>query len=97
LISLAVRFAGHAPTLGSALTVSAFNCGTAVGSWIAGLTLDSSLGDTGPAVVGATIAALTLIPTTAIVITERRRHSEVRPARTALLDGGRSTAGRPGG
>jgi predicted MFS family arabinose efflux permease len=73
LISLAVRFAGRAPTLGSALTVSAFNFGTAVGSWIAGITLDSSLGDTGPAVVGTVIAASTLIPTTAIVITQRRR------------------------
>jgi predicted MFS family arabinose efflux permease len=72
LISLAVRFAGRAPTLGSALTVSAFNFGTAVGSWIAGITLDSSLGDTGPAVVGTVIAALTLVPTTAIVMAERR-------------------------
>jgi DHA1 family inner membrane transport protein len=76
LIALAVRFAGRAPTLGSALTVSAFNFGTAVGSWIAGITLDSSLGDTGPAVVGTVIAALTVIPTTAIVMTERR-HSDV--------------------
>lgn len=33
LISLAVRFAGKAPTLGSALTVSAFNFGTAIGTW----------------------------------------------------------------
>ncbi|MFJ9025329.1 MFS transporter [Streptomyces sp. NPDC102259] len=74
LISLAVRFAGRAPTLGSALTVSAFNLGTAAGSWCAGLALDSCLGATGPAVVGASIAALTLIPTTAIVLT-RRRHS----------------------
>ncbi|BBC29028.1 hypothetical protein SGFS_003190 [Streptomyces graminofaciens] len=62
LISLAVRFAGQAPTLGSGLTVSAFNFGTAAGSWIAGSALDSSLGATGPAVVGTVIAALTLFP-----------------------------------
>ncbi|MFD9320401.1 MFS transporter [Streptomyces sp. NPDC060053] len=74
LISLAVRFAGRAPTLGSALTVSAFNLGTAAGSWCAGLALDSGLGATGPAVVGTSIAALTLIPTTAVALT-RRRHS----------------------
>ena len=49
LISLAVRSAGRAPTLGSALTVAAFNFGTAVGSWIAGLALDSQLGAVGPA------------------------------------------------
>ena len=37
LSSLAVRFAGVAPTLGVAMSVSAYNLGTAVGSWIAGL------------------------------------------------------------
>ncbi|GHD10687.1 MFS transporter [Streptomyces violarus] len=75
LISLGVRFAGRAPSLGSALTVSAFNLGTAIGSWIAGLALDSPLGATGPAAVGTAIAALTLIPTIAIALTQRRRHS----------------------
>ncbi|MGR3935856.1 MFS transporter [Streptomyces sp. BRA346] len=73
LISLGVRFAGRAPTLGSALTVSAFNLGTAVGSWIAGLALGSPLGVTGPAAVGPAIAALTLIPTIAIAVVQRRR------------------------
>ncbi|WP_329540059.1 MFS transporter [Streptomyces sp. NBC_01358] len=72
LMALAVRFAKQAPVLASALTVSAFNLGTAIGSWIAGLTLDSSLGTTGPAVVGTVIAALTLIPTLAIALLQRR-------------------------
>ncbi|MEU2588794.1 MFS transporter [Streptomyces avermitilis] len=72
-MALAVRFARQAPVLASALTVSAFNLGTAIGSWIAGLTLDTSLGTTGPAVVGTVIAALTLIPTTALVLAQRRR------------------------
>jgi DHA1 family inner membrane transport protein len=58
----AVRMAGSAPTLTSALTVSAFNTGIAGGSWLAGLALDSSLGLTGPPLVGAAIATLTLIP-----------------------------------
>ena len=71
-MSMVVRFAGQAPTLASALTVSAFNFGTAVGSWIAGLALASGLGATGPAVVGAVIAALTLIPTTALAVAHRR-------------------------
>ncbi|MFE9476772.1 MFS transporter [Streptomyces griseofuscus] len=73
LMALAVRFARQAPVLASALTVSAFNLGTAIGSWIAGLTLDTSLGTTGPAVVGTVIAALTLIPTTAIALAQRHR------------------------
>ncbi|MFC9131114.1 MFS transporter [Streptomyces sp. NPDC057099] len=73
LMALAVRFARQAPALASALTVSAFNLGTALGSWLAGLTLDSDLGPTGPAAVGTAIAALTLIPTTTIAVTQRRR------------------------
>ncbi|MFJ8764519.1 MFS transporter [Streptomyces clavifer] len=73
LISLGVRFAGRAPTLGSALTVSAFNLGTAIGSWSAGRALVSPLGVTGPAVVGTAIAALTLVPTVAIALVQRRR------------------------
>jgi predicted MFS family arabinose efflux permease len=43
-------------------SVSAFNFGTAAGSWFAGLALDSTLGASGPAVVGTVIAALTLVP-----------------------------------
>jgi DHA1 family inner membrane transport protein len=73
LTSLAVRFAGQAPTLASSLTVSAFNLGTAVGSWAAGLTLDSGLGATGPVVVGTLIVVLTLLPTIAVASVQRRR------------------------
>jgi DHA1 family inner membrane transport protein len=74
LSSLAVRYAGVAATLGVALSVSAYNLGTAVGSSIAGLALDSHLGSTGAAVVGTGIAALTLIPVLGIARIERRRH-----------------------
>jgi DHA1 family inner membrane transport protein len=73
LIHLAVRFAGKAATLGSALSVSAFNAGTAVGTAIAGAALVSPLGTTGPGLVGTIIAALTLIPTTALALAGRRR------------------------
>jgi predicted MFS family arabinose efflux permease len=73
LSSLAVRFAGVAATLGVAMSVSAYNLGTAVGSSIAGATLSSSFGATGPAVVGTVISALTLIPTVTIALVHRRR------------------------
>jgi predicted MFS family arabinose efflux permease len=73
LISLVVRFAGRAPTLGSGLSVAAFNFGTAAGSGVAGLALGSRLGPTGPAAVGTVIAALTLIPTVAIAVIQSRR------------------------
>ncbi len=72
LMALAVRYAGRAPTLASALTVSAFNLGTAAGSGIAGRALGSGLGPTGPAVVGTAVAALTLIPATVLALDRRR-------------------------
>ncbi|QTU59602.1 MFS transporter [Streptomyces scabiei] len=72
LMALAVRYAGQAPTLASALTVSAFNLGTAIGSWFAGLALERA-GTTGPTVVGAAIAALTLIPTIALALRQHQR------------------------
>jgi predicted MFS family arabinose efflux permease len=65
---LSVRFAGPAATLGAALSTSAFNTGIAAGSWLAGIALDSSLGPTGPALVGTIIAAMTLAPLTILAL-----------------------------
>jgi DHA1 family inner membrane transport protein len=73
LIALAVRYADHAPTLGSSLAVAAFNVGTAAASWVGGIALESSLTAVGPVVVGSVIAALTLIPTIALAVGQRRR------------------------
>lgn len=68
LTLLAVRAAGQAATLGSSLTVSAFNVGTAVGTGVAGLALESSLGVVGPILVGTGFAALTLAPVVALAV-----------------------------
>lgn len=73
--ALAVRFAGDAPTLASALTTSAYNTGIAAGSALAGQTLASSFGVTGPALVGAVLAALTLLPLTALATLTKGRAS----------------------
>lgn len=62
LISMAVRLAAGAPTLASALCTSFLNLGTAIGSWSAGLALESELGVLGPVVVGTAVAALYFIP-----------------------------------
>ena len=62
LIHTAVRAAGSAAPLGSAMTVSAFNLGTAVGTAVVGGLLDIT-GVAGPALIGAGVVALTLIPT----------------------------------
>jgi len=79
LSALAVRFSGVAPTLGVAMSVSAYNLGTAAGSWIAGHALDSELGATGPALVGTGFAVLTLVPTIAIARRQRSSLSAGRP------------------
>jgi DHA1 family inner membrane transport protein len=74
---LSVGIAGSAPTLASALTVSAFNGGIAIGSLIGGRTLDSSLGETGPATVGVVMVALGLVPLAALA---RKRGRRPRPS-----------------
>ncbi|MGY3061525.1 putative MFS family arabinose efflux permease [Streptomyces sp. TE3672] len=79
--ALAVRFAGDAPTLTSALT-TAYNTGIATGSALAGTALDTSLGLVGPALVGAVSAALTLLPLTALALTGTRRQDRIVAQRT---------------
>src|SRR4051794_37783970 len=58
---LSVRLAGSAPTLAAALTVSPFNGGIAAGSLVGGQTLDTALGETGPATVGVVMVTLGLV------------------------------------
>ncbi|MEU3528330.1 MFS transporter [Streptomyces sp. NPDC038707] len=70
--ALAVRFAGDAPTLASALTTSAYNTGIAAGSALAGQALASSLGVTGPALIGALFTGLTLLPLIALATAAQR-------------------------
>ncbi|MGN0096086.1 MAG: MFS transporter [Corynebacterium sp.] len=72
LIGMAVRYADRAPTLASAMATAAFNVGTAVGSWIAGKALATSLGAGGPVAVGTFVAALYIVPLTLLLRRERR-------------------------
>lgn len=76
LIGMAVRFADRAPTLASALATASFNFGTAVGSWIAGSTLETKLGASGPVLVGAIIAILYFIPLALLRVKDRSRTAE---------------------
>ena len=75
LSALAVRFAGSAPTLAAALTVSAFNVGFAAGSLLAGLTLNTRLGLTGPPPLGALITGATTIPL--LTLRHRDQHEQL--------------------
>lgn len=72
LIGMAVRFADHAPTLASALATASFNFGTAIGSAIAAVALETRLGANGPVLVGAAIAALYFLPLALLLRKERR-------------------------
>lgn len=72
LISMAVRLAAGAPTLASALCTSFLNLGTAIGSWSAGLALESQLGVIGPVVVGTAVAALYFIPLGILALRQQR-------------------------
>ncbi|MFD6358398.1 MFS transporter [Streptomyces roseolus] len=81
--SLAVRFAGDAPTLTSALTTSAYNTGIAAGSALAGTAMNTSLGLTGPALVGTVSAALTLLPLIALTLTGTQQKARIVAQHTA--------------
>ena len=72
LIHTAVHAAGNAAPLGSAFTVAAFNLGTAIGTAIVGGLLNTT-GVAGPALIGAGIVALTLIPAILLATTRTRR------------------------
>ncbi|MFE4834423.1 MFS transporter, partial [Arthrobacter sp. NPDC056691] len=61
---LAVRFAQGAPTLAAAVSVSAFNGGTAIGTGFGAAALESTLGVLGPltiAIIMAVLGVLTLL------------------------------------
>jgi predicted MFS family arabinose efflux permease len=88
---LSVRLAGSAPTLAAALTVSAFNGGIAAGSSIGGRTLDTALGETGPATVGVVMVALGLVPLIALAA---RRVSRTATSDTHNFDHGAAQAAR---
>jgi predicted MFS family arabinose efflux permease len=64
LVAQALHAASAAPTLVSALATSAFNIGGAGGSWLAGITLATSLGLRGPALTGLVLAVASMVPLT---------------------------------
>jgi predicted MFS family arabinose efflux permease len=86
VMGLSVRYASGAPTFAAALSVSAFNVGIALGSWLGGRALESSLGATGPALIGAVSAALTLLPLVTLARAGKRisRQEVITQERTAV-------------
>jgi predicted MFS family arabinose efflux permease len=80
LVSLAVKFGGEAPTLAAALPTALFNVGTAIGTWLTGVALDSALGPIAPAVVGTIFGVLVLVPLTLLFALDRQRTSAHAPS-----------------
>ena len=82
LVALAVRYGGSAPTLASAMATSTFNLGTAIGTAITGVALESRLGALAPPVVGVVFAALTFLPLGALILLKQRAriHTTMHPA-----------------
>jgi DHA1 family inner membrane transport protein len=65
---LAVRYASAAPTLAAAISVSSFNGGTAIGTWLGASALESSLGVVGPLAVAIIMAVLGLLTLLAMAL-----------------------------
>ena len=91
---LVVRFGASAPTFAAGLAVSGFNGGIASGSWIAGHTLDSAFGVTGPAVVGAVMATAGLLPLLALAAMRASSQRDVPGAAGAPVAPGNRTTRR---
>jgi MFS transporter, DHA1 family, chloramphenicol resistance protein len=72
---LAMQFGGSAPTLANALTPSAFNVGTAIGTGVTASLFGTALGDFSPVLVGLAGAALVLMATTALTLLHHVRTS----------------------
>lgn len=92
LIGKAVAYADHAPTLASATATAAFNFGTAVGSAIAAVALESALGVTGPVIVGAAIGALYFLPLTILLRKEHPTNRRTQLSVEGATDGVGSVA-----
>lgn len=71
---MAVRFAAAAPTLAAAISVSAFNGGTALGTWTGSIAIDSSFGILGPLTIAIAMAVLGLV--TLVIMAAQRLTTE---------------------
>lgn len=88
---LSVRIAASAPTLAAAFTVSAFNGGIAVGSFLGGQMLDSALGQTGPAAVGVVMVAFGIVP---LIVLSAKRANRTETTATRHFDHGAARVAR---
>jgi len=80
---LAMQFGGSAPTLANALTPSAFNVGTALGTGVTASLFSTALGDFSPVLVGLAGSALVLVGTIALTLLHRGQAGRMAPSGSA--------------
>lgn len=86
LIAMAIRYGHAGPTLAGALTPSAFNLGTAIGTGVSAVTLASAAGPLGPLLVGLVGAVLVLIFTLVLASLSRSRIRDPPSSATLAFD-----------
>ena len=78
LVALAIRYAGAAPNLATAISTSAFNLGVTVTTAIAAAAL-AGVGPIGPVIVGASTFGLLFIPLSILLILRTARQRSTTP------------------
>lgn len=80
-----MRVAGDAPTVASTVNISAFNVGNAIGPWLGGAAISAGYGYTSPMMLGAALAAMSLLAAFLGMRLARARHPAV-PAGCRVSD-----------
>ncbi|MFM2483349.1 MFS transporter [Celerinatantimonas sp. YJH-8] len=73
LTSQAVKYAGQSPTLSSSMVISLLNVGTALGTWLSTLMMNTTLGIMAPVYIGVLFSMMTVCPVFILAIVEKYR------------------------
>lgn len=81
-----MNVAGDAPTLASGMNIAALNIGNALGAWLGGIAITTTLGFTAPLWVGAVLAvAALLVLLGAVAAQKRAKPSDSEPQQSGVM------------